>query len=144
MNKPPEWINVTPAILAGKESVKSVKRPDLRMEIGFIGRTVECKRLAPAARWTRAYVYDGLARFVVGNYSYAESVGYMVGYAQAGTLDRLVTLINRQVAGHPAMGTKHQLKPLSENGQSSWSRSSHPRASGATISVDHLLVDVAR
>lgn len=137
-----EWVNVTAEILAGEESVKSARRPDLRMEVGETGRTIECKRLAPAGGWARAYVYDGLARFVVGDYGHAESVGYMVGYAQAGTLARLVTLISRQVAGHPAMGAGHQLKPLSENGPSLWSRSSHLRASGTAISVDHLLVDV--
>jgi hypothetical protein len=70
-----EWINVTAAILAGEESVKSASRPDLRMEVGTIGRTIECKRLAPAGGWARAYVYDGLARFVVGDYGHAESVG---------------------------------------------------------------------
>jgi hypothetical protein len=139
-----EWINLTPAMLAGDESVKTANRPDLRIEVGKVGRTIECKRLAPTGGWTRAYVHEGLARFVVGNYGRVEAVGYMVGYAQAGTLARLLTMINRQVAGHQGMGTAHQLKLLREDGASLWSRSSHPRASGKPISVDHLLVDVAR
>lgn len=75
-----EWVNLTAAILAGTESVTSANRPDLRIEIGEVGRAVECKRLAPTAPWPRAYVHKGLARFVVGNYGHDESVGYMVGY----------------------------------------------------------------
>jgi hypothetical protein len=131
-------------MLAGDESVKTAKRPDLRIEVGKIGRTIECKRLAPTGGWTRAYVYEGLARFVVGTYGHAEAVGYMVGYAQAGTLAGLLTMINHQAADHPGMGTAHQLKPLREGETSSWSRSCHPRSSGQPISVDHLLVDIAR
>jgi hypothetical protein len=81
-----EWVNLTAAILAGVESVRSASRPDLRIEIGEVGRAIECKRLAPTGHWPRAYVHKGLARFVLGNYGHGELVGYMVGYVQVGTL----------------------------------------------------------
>lgn len=137
-----EWVNLTAAILAGTESVKSAKRPDLRIEIGEVGRAVECKRLTPTSPWPRAYVHDGLARFVVGNYGHDESVGYMVGYVQAGTLTEVLTKINEQVKGHPSMGVAQILSLLRDDGTSSWNRSCHPRASGHPIRIDHLLVDV--
>jgi hypothetical protein len=139
-----EWVNVTAAMLAGAESVKGASRPDLRIEVGLVGRAIECKRLAPTARWTRAYVYKGLARFVVGNYGHDEAVGYMVGYVQAGINAGVLARINQQVAGHPKMGGAHELKLLQDDGNSSWSRSCHARASGHPIQVDHLLVEIAK
>src|SRR5262249_52999761 len=125
-------------------SVSSAKRPDLRIEIGAIGqigRSLECKRLAPTGGWCRKYVYEGLARFVLGSYGRGEPVGYMVGYVQAGTFDHLLTAINQQILDHPEMGDSDQLKLLQEDGTSSWSRSFHMR-SPDPIQVDHLMVDV--
>ena len=109
----------------------------------MVGRAIECKRLAPTGGWTRAYVYKGLARFALGNYGHGEAVGYMVGYGQAGTLDGLLTAINRQVAGHPGMGAANQLNLLRDDHKYSWSRSCHARASGQPLHVDHLLVDIS-
>ena len=139
---PLEWVNLTAAILAGTESVRSANRPDLRIEIGEVGRAVECKRLTPTSPWPRAYVHKGLARFVVGTYGHDESVGYMVGYVQVGTLAEVLTKINEQVKDHPSMGFVQLLSLLRDDGTSSWSRSCHPRAFGHHIRIDHLLVDV--
>lgn len=138
-----EWVNLTAAILDGTESVTSANRPDLRIEIGAVGRAVECKRLAPTSPWPRHYVYKGLARFVVGTYGHDESVGYMVGYVQAGTFAQVLTKINQQVSGHPGMGVAQTLRLLRDNETSSWNRSCHPRASGQPIRIDHLLVNVS-
>lgn len=137
-----EWANLTAAILAGTESVTSAKRPDLRIEIGEVGRAVECKRLSRTAPLPRLYVYKGLARFVVGTYGHAESVGYMVGYVQDGTFGEVLTKINHQVKHHPSMGVAQTLTVLRNDGTSSWSRSCHSRATGHSICIDHLLVDV--
>jgi hypothetical protein len=137
-----EWVDVTPAILDGVESVKTAGRSDMRIEIGEIGRTIECKRLYPTGSWPREYVYEGLARFVVGSYGHDEGIGYMVGYVQAGTIAGILLKINQQIVGHPSMGTAHQLKPLRDNA-TSWCRSSHSRASGSPIRIDHMLVDVS-
>jgi hypothetical protein len=139
-----QWVDLTDTMLAGDESVSSAKRPDLRIEIGAlgeIGRSFECKRLAPTGGWPRKYVYEGLARFVLGSYGRGEPVGYMVGYVQAGTFDQLLAAINMQILGHPEMGDPDQLTMLQEDGMSSWSRSFHMR-SPAPIQVDHLMVDV--
>ena len=137
-----EWIDVTAAVMSGAESVKSARRPDLRFDVGATGRSVECKRLGPVGGRPRAYVYDGLARFVVGRYGHGEPVGYMVGYVQAGEIPDLVVRINDQVAGHPKMGPDQELSPLQDYESSSWSRSSHPRASDMSIRIDHLLVNL--
>ncbi|MHB8246221.1 MAG: hypothetical protein ACYDGN_12880 [Acidimicrobiales bacterium] len=137
-----EWVYVTPAMFAGTERVKSADRPDLRLEVGAVGRAIECKRLAPIGGWTRDYVYEGLARFVVGDYAGNEPVGYMIGYVQDGHRPELLKKINLHVVGHPSMGTPDQLHSLAAGPNSSWSRSSHHRESLAPILVDHLLVDV--
>ena len=137
-----EWVHVTPAMFAGTEKVKAARRPDLRFEVGAIGRTIECKRLAPRGGWARAYVYDGLARFVVGVYAEDEPVGYMIGYAQDGRPTELVEKINVQVSGHPSMGDPHQLEFLATDENVLWSRSNHQRADSTLITVDHLLVEV--
>jgi hypothetical protein len=139
-----EWVDVTAAILDGSESVKSANRPDIRIEIGETGRTIECKRLGPKDGWPRKYVYEGLARFVGGNYAHDEAVGYMVGYVQSGTVPGVLRQINQQITNHPNMGMAHQLNLLRDNGISSWCRSSHPRESRQAVRIDHLLADVSR
>jgi len=138
-----QWVNVTDAMLAGAESVTSAKRPDLRIEIREVGRAFECKRLAPTVGLCRAYVNDGLARFVLGDYGHGEPVGYMVGYVQAGTFTQLLTSINLQVLSHPGMGDADQLKLLHEDQESAWSRSCHARPPDQPILVDHLMIDLA-
>lgn len=139
-----EWINVTPAILEGSEGVSSASRPDLRIEVGEIGRSIEAKRLGPTDGWPHAYVYEGLARFVVGDYGHAESVGYMVGYIQNGTVADVLEKTNQQIAGHPHMGQLHQLAVLTTGQIACWCRSSHVRAaSTGAIRIDHLLVDIS-
>lgn len=138
-----QWVNVTAAMMAGTESVSGAKRPDLRIEIGEVGRAFECKRLYPTGDWCRKYVYDGLARFIFGGYGYGEPVGYMVGYVQAGTFAELLTGINGQILSHPKMGTDDELVLLQDDQASSWSRSHHQRASESPIQVDHLMVDVS-
>jgi hypothetical protein len=139
-----EWVNLTAAILNGTESVTSANRPDLRLEIGMVGRAVECKRLAPVSPWPRRYVYEGLARFVVDNYGHDESVGYMVGYVQAGTFAEVLAKVNKQVSDHPRMGVAQTLGLLRDNETSSWNRSCHPRASGQPISILHLFVNMSQ
>jgi len=137
-----EWVNVTPAMFDGTQKVKSAVRPDLRLEVGEVGRAIECKRLAPTGGWTRDYVYKGLARFVVGDYAGDEPVGYMIGYVQDGLRPELLTKINVQVVGHPSMGNADQLHPLAASPHSCWNRSNHHRGLLAPVLVDHLLVDV--
>ena len=141
MNIQIEWLLVTPAMFLGTEKVKGAKRPDLRLEVGKIGRAIECKRLAPTGGWIRSYVYEGLARFVVGDYAGEEPVGYMIGYVQSGHQPELLKSINAQVDGHPLMGVPDELQFLERGAKWSWSRSSHVRRS-SSIYVDHCLIDV--
>jgi hypothetical protein len=134
-----QWVDLTAAMLDGTESVKSAKRPDLRIDIGEVGRSFECKRLAPTGGWCRAYVEEGLARFILAGYGRGEPVGYMIGYVQSGTFDQLLTAINHAVLDHPVMGDSDQLKLLQEGETSSWCRSNHVR-SPETIQIDHVMV----
>ena len=80
---------------------------------------------------------------MVGSYGHDETVGYMVGYVEAGSLSEVLAKINQQIVGHPSMGVVHQLEPLHGNSISSWNRSSHLRVSGRLLNVDHLLIDVS-
>jgi hypothetical protein len=138
-----QWVDVTSSMLEGSESVKSAKRPDLRVEIGeVVGRSFECKRLALTGGWCRAYVDEGLARFVLGSYGRGEPVGYMIGYVQSGTFDQLLAAINQAILNHPQMRDSDQLKLLQDNDTSSWSRSNHARAPDP-IQIEHLMIELA-
>lgn len=136
-----QWVDLTAAMLDGSESVRSAKRPDLRIDVNEVGRSFECKRLAPTGGWCHAYVYEGLARFVLDNYGRGEPVGYMVGYVQAGTFDELLIAINQQIFDHPGMEDSDQLKLLQESDKSAWNRSNHTRLPDP-IQVHHLWVEV--
>ena len=147
-----EWIDVTPEILQGKQSAKTAKRPDMRIEAGTAGRTIECKRIAATGSWPRRYVHDGLARFVTGSYGHDETTGFMIGYVTDGRLPRLphlshlVSRINHYIRGHSNMGSGQQItathySPPTLVGVSRHSRSnSQPRLS--QIDISHLLIDL--
>ncbi len=146
-----EWIDVTPEILQGKQSAKTAKRPDMRIEAGTAGRTIECKRIAATGSWPRRYVHDGLARFVTGSYGHDETTGFMIGYVTDGRLPRLphlshlVSRINHYIRRHSNMGSGQQItathhSPPTLVGVSRHSRSSQPNLS--PIDTSHLLIDL--
>ena len=147
-----EWIDVTPEILQGKQSATTSRRPDMRIEAGPAGRTIECKRIAATGPWARRYVHDGLARFVTGSYGHDETTGFMIGYVTDGHLPRLLHLshlvsrINHYIRRHSNMGSGQQIttthhSPPTLVGVSRHSRSnSQPRLS--QIDISHLLIDL--
>ena len=141
-----EWIDVTPEILQGKQSVTTSKRPDLRFEVGPGGHTIECKRIAATGPWARRYVHDGLTRFVTGSYGHAETTGFMIGYATQGHLPYLVSHINGYIRRHSNMGsgqeitTKHHSPPTLVGVSRHSRRNSQPKPSH--IDISHLLVDL--
>lgn len=138
-----EWVQVTPAMLAGTESAATAGRPDLRFYVGSAGRTVECKRLSLATSHPRLYVDEGMARFVTGAYASSETRGGMVGYVQEDAPDDIVTAINKSVLAHIAMGKGHELKAVAPRGSSTERYASrHQRVSMPTIDLAHYLVDI--
>lgn len=135
-----ENVEFTPAMLAGTESIVGASRPDLRIHAGESGVLVEAKRLTNTAKHYRAYVDAGMARYVSSAYGAAEDWGVMVGYVQAPTTVGIVPRINGYVSGHARMGAGHELVPESNNAQSEKLRSSHTRASGKPILLDHVWI----
>lgn len=135
-----ENIVLTPGMLNGTESVTGAARPDLRISVRGGGVLLEAKRLTDTANLCRAYVYDGMARFVRSTYGANESWGMMVGYVQDQIAAGLHTRVNGYVSGHTLMGSGHELVPETTNANSEWLRSSHDRASDLTIRLDHVWV----
>ncbi|MGW9111841.1 hypothetical protein [Microbacterium sp. NPDC055683] len=135
-----ENIEFTPGMLAGTESIVGASRPDLRIHVGDSGVLLEAKRLTDTAQHCRAYVDDGMARFVSSAYGAAEGWGVMVGYVQQPTTAGIEPRVNGFVKAHSLMGTGHELVPQSTNVHSEKLRSSHVRTSGKPINLDHVWV----
>ncbi|BBY32539.1 hypothetical protein MMIN_06000 [Mycolicibacter minnesotensis] len=136
-----EYLNLTPAMLAGEESVVNAQRPDLSISIGETGIHVECKRLLTSGPWCHHYVHKGIQRFVSSSYGANEQQGMMVGYIQQATLDGLLGSVNGFVEAHPMMGSGHQLataQPPASYG--SRHRSHHVRTSDVPIDLSHYWV----
>lgn len=79
-----ENLEVTPGMLAGTESIVGASRADLRIHAGETTVLIEAKRLTDTAKHCRAYVDDGMARFVSSAYGAADGLGHDGGL-RAGT-----------------------------------------------------------
>lgn len=64
----------------------------------------------------------------------------MVGYVQEPTLAGIEPRVNGFVKAHSLMGAGHELASESNNAHSEKLRSSHVRASGLPIRLDHVWV----
>jgi hypothetical protein len=139
-----EWVQPTPQMYAGIQSATKTSRPDLRLSIGRdAGITLECKRLSLGEGHPRNYVYEGMNRFVSGNYSASETRGGMVGYVQADAPAEILLAVNVAVAGHPSMGAGHELQPdASIAAVTDRYKSSHDRASLSGIELTHYWLDM--
>ncbi|MGO2171137.1 MAG: hypothetical protein ACTH3H_07585 [Micrococcaceae bacterium] len=135
-----ENILLTPAMLTGAASVTTATRPDLRIHVRQTGVLLEAKRLTDTAAHCRAYVNDGMARFVDQRYGATEDWGVMVGYVQEASTAGIEPRINGFVNAHAMMGAGHELIPEATNAHSEKLRSSHTRPSGNPIRLDHIWV----
>ncbi|WP_406250364.1 hypothetical protein ACI7YT_09125 [Microbacterium sp. M] len=135
-----ENVLLTPGMLAGTASVTTAKRPDIRIHVRETGVLLEAKRLTDTAAHCRAYVDDGMVRFVNERYGAAEDWGMMIGYVQESSTAGIEPRINGFVTAHALMGAGHELIPETTSTHSERLRSSHPRASGAPIRLDHVWV----
>jgi len=135
-----ENILLTPAMLAGSASVTAAVRPDLRVHVRQSGVLLEAKRLTDTVAHCRAYVYEGMARFVDAKYGADEDWGVMIGYVQEPSTAGIEPRINGYVNAHALMGTGHELIPEAANAHSEKLRSSHARESGIPIRLDHVWV----
>lgn len=135
-----ENIVLTPGMLNGTESMTGAARPDLRISVRRGGVLLEAKRLTDTASLGRAYVYDGMARFVSSTYGADESWGMMVGYVQEPTTAGLRPRINGYVNTHKLMGAGHELVHEKTDANSEWLASSHDRLSGLNIRLDHVWI----
>lgn len=139
-----EWVQPTPDMLAGATSSSSMRRPDLRIGIGRSAAwTIECKRLKQADGLPNAYVDEGLARFVSGDYGACERFGAMIGYVQAGDPQQIVLSVNERIDGHPLMGAGHRLVEVQQVEMDvSLHLSQHARAGMVPILIEHHHADL--
>lgn len=135
-----EHIVLTPAMLAGTESMAIAKRPDLCISVGARDLHVEAKRLRSDGSWCHDYVHQGMERFVASGYAAGDGAGLMVGYVQQPAMEDLLLKVNKHVATHPKMGLAHQLQSASVSVNGSWHTSTHPRPADATIGLSHVWV----
>lgn len=140
-----ECVEVTRAVLEGKESAKSSGRADIRLAYGKAGVAVECKRVSLSDGLPKKYVNEGMARFVRGRYSESEWLGGMIGYIQADEVYAIVDAINSSVDQHAQMGPAHRLKEdrslIPIIGRYS---SMHERGSLAPMNLAHYMVDMSK
>ena len=131
---------LTSGMLEGNVSTLLATRPDLRILVGDIGISIECKRLGTDSNQPRNYVNEGINRFVTGDYAIPNGFGIMIGYVQAGNRNSLLHAINAAIDNHSAMGPTHRLSHL--NG-SQRCRSSHelPNTDPSTsqVRLEHFL-----
>lgn len=137
-----EHIVLTPDMLEGRASPKAAKRPDLRLDAGSRGLSIECKRLQTATSWYQDYVDKGMARFVSSAYGAGESLGVMVGYLQSVTADVCIQPINQFIVAHAAMGGDHQLSDDQTASYGTWYESEHARPGDTTIRLSHVWVHI--
>ena len=127
-------------MLDGEVSTVLATRPDLRILVGKIGISIECKRLGTHPSQPRKYVNEGISRFVTGDYAGPSGFGIMVGYVQQGNRTSHLHAINATIDSHSAMGPTHRLSHL--NG-SQRCRSSHeltkPNPSTRRVRLEHFL-----
>lgn len=133
-----ENILLTPGMWNGTESVAGAARPDFRISVRGGGVLLEAKRLTDTPSHCRAYVHEGMARFVSSTYGANESWGIMVGYVQEQTTVGLHARVNGYVSKHNLMGAGHELVAETISANNEWLGSSHDRASGLTIRLDHV------
>lgn len=135
-----ENVLLTPAMLAGAASVTTANRPDLRIHVRESGVLLEAKRLTDTTAHCRAYVDDGMARFVDQRYGATDDWGVMIGYVQEPNSAGIEPRINGFVNAHALMGAGHELVPETAGAHNEKFRSSHVRASGPSIRLDHIWV----
>lgn len=139
-----ESVQLTPEMLEGKADAGKARRPDIRLSIGSIARTTECKRLAETGVLPGRYVNEGMVRFVDGSYANRDRQGRMVGYVQHGDPVKIVTKINNAVGKHPLMGAGHELQAAPGLGslQANY-ESSHVRKNALSpFQLRHHLIEV--
>ena len=131
---------LTIGMLEGMKSTSFATRPDLRILVGDIGISIECKRLGTHRNQPRNYVNDGIDRFVTGEYAMPNGFGIMVGYVQGGNRNKLLQKVNKVIETHSAMGPDNQLSAL--NGTQRC-RSRHQlanaEASADPVQLEHFL-----
>lgn len=135
-----QHVQLTPEMLSGNTSVVAAGRPDLRISVRGRGVLLEAKRLSATPSLCRAYVDDGMARFVSAKYGADDGWGMMVGYVNGSSNSNVRSRVNTYVRRHPIMGVSHELGNSIIHTNGEWLRSSHHRSSGLSITLDHVWV----
>ncbi|WP_042575822.1 hypothetical protein [Rhodococcus sp. MEB064] len=133
-----ENIVPTSAMIEGQQSAAGASRPDFRISVQEGGVALEAKRVTDSTRHCRAYVYEGMARFVSSSYGANERWGMMIGYIQEPSTADLQSRVNGYVTTHALMGIGHELASTNRSGNTEWLSSDHKRPSNKAIRLDHV------
>lgn len=130
----------TPAMLAGTESVKSAKRPDLKVRIGEASRHIECKLLESTGPLPRKYVREGMMRFIGGRYGADDPTGRMVGYIAASPIADSASAVNDRINKVASLSPADHLQAADQpHPRVHRFRSSHARVGSPAIGLTHYL-----
>lgn len=135
-----EHLLLTDEILTGQQSADTARRPDMHVSIGDrTNRAIECKLLSDTGPLARAYVREGMNRFVSGVYGTTDRRGRMIGFVVQGEHHDCVKRVNHQVVDFLDEG--HQLSgpPATSNDVTRY-ESTHARVGLEEIGLTHFLV----
>jgi hypothetical protein len=94
----------TAAQLAGQADPLRLARPDIVVRFGGEHEMhIEAKRVDETRNLTRAYVRNGLRRFIDGLYAHSPN-GTMIGYVISDDLDGVLAAINDRIVEEPDLG----------------------------------------
>ena len=134
---------LTEAMLDGTVRPTRARRPDLRIGIDTVRRSLECKRLDDLSTLTREYVANGMGRFIAGAYGPEDPSGYMIGYAKAGASPpAIVDRINEHLVEYLAQPPESTLREIATRDAWSWYESHHNRRARDGILIKHIIVSL--
>ena len=139
-----EWHQFDHAMMSGRASVASAKRPDLRFRIGDRYRLLEAKRLTRHSPLPGDYVDKGIARFTSGRYIVEDGRAAMLGFLIDDQANVVVPVVNTEIESRPAMSSANHLKHhrTVRSGYDLY-LSSHSTVAGGNVQLTHHLVEVS-
>lgn len=130
----------TPEMLAGTESVKSAKRPDLKVRVGDASRHIECKLVESKGSLPRKYVREGVMRFVTGRYGAEDPTGRMIGYITTSDIDAVASAVNDRIDKVASLSVADHLQATdSPHERVHRFTSTHARAGRPSVGLTHYL-----
>lgn len=143
-----EYLDLTPEMLSGEADPMFSPRIDIGIWWDLLADdpnlTIECKRLGPGLL-ARAYVFEGMRRFAIGQYARSVGIGGMLAYVIAGESGELHAAVNEKILDCPEFGKESdKLESIASiAGLDAVFQSNHVRSSPfPAIMLSHLFFDI--